>query len=76
MFIMFLLLACPVAHGAEPTFTTLKEGEAAPFDGKLFNDEAVAKMIVEKRFEGKQCDLRIDYEISLTKNHEKFKYDI
>ena len=76
MFFMFLLLACPVAHGAEPTFTTLKKGEEAPFDGRLFNDEAVAKMIVDKRFEGKQCELRVDYELSLLKSQEKYKYDL
>ena len=76
MFFMFLLLACPVAHGAEPTFTTLKEGETAPFNGRLFNDEAVAKMIVDKRFEGKQCELRVDYELSLLKSQEKYKYDL
>ena len=76
MFFMFLLLACPVAHGAEPTFTTLKEGETAPFDGRLFNNEAVAKMIVDKRFEGKQCELRVDYEVGLMKTNEQYKYDI
>jgi len=76
MYFMFLLLACPVAHGAEPTFTTLKEGEVAPFDGRLFNNEAVAKMIVDKKFENKQCQLRVDYEVDLSKAHEKYKYDI
>ena len=76
MFFMFLLLACPVAHGAEPTFTTLKEGESAPFDGRLFNDEAVAKMIVDKRFENKQCQLRVEYEVDLMKAAEQYKYDI
>ena len=76
MFFMFLLLACPVAHGAEPTFATLKEGETAPFNGRLFNDEAVAKMIVDKRFEGKQCELRVDYEVGLMKTNEQYKYDI
>jgi hypothetical protein len=76
MFFIFLLLACPVAYGAEPTFTKLKEGETAPFDGRLFNNEAVAKMIIDKRFEGKQCELRVDYEVGLSKAHEKYKYDI
>ena len=76
MFFMFLLLACPVAHGAEPTFTTLKEGEEAPFDGRLFNSEAVAKLIVDKRFEGKQCELRVEYEVDLMRAKEQYRYDI
>jgi|TARA_E500000318_G_C3488611_1_gene183404 hypothetical protein len=76
MFLIFLFLLCPVAHAEEPTFTTLKKGETAPFDGRLFNDEAVAKMIVDKRFEGKQCELRVDYEIDLSKAKQEYKYDI
>ena len=76
MFFAFLLLACPVAHGAEPTFVALKEGEVAPFDGRLFNSEAIAKLIVDKRFEGKQCELRVEYEIDLAKAKEQYKYDI
>ncbi len=76
MFFMFLLLCSSLAHGSDATFTTLKKGEAAPFDGRLFNDEAVANMIVDKKFENKQCQLRVDYEVDLSKVHEKFKYDI
>jgi len=76
MFFMFLLLVCPTVHGAEPTFTSLKEGETAPFSGRLFNDEAVAKMLVDKRFENKQCELRVDYEVGLSKSEDKFKYDL
>ena len=75
-FFLFLLLACPVAHGAEPTFVALKEGEEAPFDGRLFNNEAIAKLIVDKQFENKQCELRIEYEVNLTKADEQYRYDI
>ncbi len=75
-FILFLLIASTVAHADEPTFTTLKKGEVAPFDGRLFNNEAVAKMVVDKRFENKECQLRVDYEVDLSKTHQKYKYDI
>ena len=47
-----------------------------PFDGRLFNDAAVARLIVEKQFEGKRCELRIDYEIGLMQTKEQYKYDI
>jgi len=73
---MFLLMACPVAHAEVPEFTALKKGEEAPFDGRLFNNAAIAQLIVAKRFEGKECELRVDYEVGLMKVHEKYKYDI
>ena len=47
---------------AEPQFTTLVEGDQAPFAGRLFNDEAITKLIVEDKFKVEQCNLQIDYE--------------
>ena len=75
-FFMFLLVACPVAHAETPEFTTLNEGDKAPFDGRLFNNAAIAQLIVAKKFENKKCELRVEYEVDLSKAHEKYKYDI
>jgi len=75
-FFMFLLMACPVAHAEEPIFTPVQEGDVVPFDGRLFNDAAVAKLLVDKQFEGKQCELRVDYEVGLMQTKENYRYDI
>ena len=76
MFFIFLLLACPVAHAEEPIFTPVQEGDVVPFDGRLFNDAAIAKLLVDKKFEHKQCELRVEYEIGLMRTEEQYKYDI
>jgi hypothetical protein len=60
MFSLFFLLL--TSAKADPQFTALKEGEPAPFAGRLFNDEAVTKIVVEDRFKIEQCNLQIDYE--------------
>jgi len=73
---MFLLMACPVAHAEVPQFTSLKKGEEAPFDGRLFNDEALSIIIVDNKFKGKECQLRVEYEVDIVKAYEKYKYDI
>ena len=75
-FFMFLLMACPVAHAEEPIFQAIQQGDAAPFSGRLFNDAAVAKLLVDKQFENKQCELRVDYEVGLMQTKEQYKYDI
>ena len=47
VFMGFLLAWSSAANGAEEAkFTNLKKGEVAPFDGRLFNDPAVSKLIV------------------------------
>ena len=52
---------------AEPQFTELKKGEAAPFDGRLLNTEAIIKLAVEDQFKIQQCEIQIDYELSKQK---------
>jgi len=73
---LFLLIVIPDAYGEEPVFTPVQEGDIVPFDGRLFNDAAVAKLLVDNQFEGKQCELRIDYEVGLMQTKEQYKYDI
>ena len=67
------LLAFPPLAIAEDTeeepvtydVVTLKAGEPAPFDGVLLSPSAAAKVAVDKKFEGAECDLRIGYELHL-----------
>lgn len=53
---------------AQPLMTPLSEGEVAPFDGRLFNDEAVVSMLTMKEHLEEQCDIQsaLDYSLSLS----------
>jgi len=76
MILMLLLLASPVAYGTEPEFIVLKKGQKAPFDGRLFNSEAVSKLIVDNRYKAQQCNVEIEYHKGRAKAEEKHKYDL
>ena len=54
--------------------TSLKKGEPAPFDGVFFSTAAAAKIAVDKKFEGAECDLRIGYELHL--QQERFELQL
>ena len=43
----------------------LDVGDPAPFAGVLLSPAAAAKIIVDKKFEDTECDLRVEYELSL-----------
>ena len=73
---MIFLLACPGFHACEPAFVRLKQGQKAPFGGRLFNSEAVSKLIIENRYKAEQCNMEIEYYKSRTKAEEKLKYDL
>ena len=62
MFSLFFLLATATAE--DPQFTKLKEGEVAPWDGRLFNDAAVAKFVIEDKFKVEQCEIQTTYELN------------
>ena len=69
---MILLLLCSLAYG-EPQFTQLTKGDPAPFSGRLFNDEAVANLIVDKESIEEACSIEVDFE--LEKAQAKWNYD-
>ena len=54
---ILFLLATAIA---EPLMVHLEEGEAAPFHGRLMNDEAVANIIVGKEMSVEQCEIQKD----------------
>ena len=74
--LVILLLSTPVAHADEPTFTTLKKGDAAPFGGRLLNNAAIAKFIVEDRTKIEQCNIQIEYEVGKANADSKYKHDL
>ena len=73
----FLLAWSSAANGAEEAkFTNLKEGDVAPFDGRLFNDPAVSKLIVDHQFRDLECKLRVDFEVGQANATSQYKYDL
>mgnify|MGYP003149418266 CR=1 FL=1 len=68
-------LCLPIAANADPEFTDLEEGEAAPFAGKLFNYEAVSELIVDKEIADEECELKTQYELDLLGAQHQLELD-
>ena len=70
-----ILLLISLAH-AQPLTTSLDKGQAAPFGGRLFNDEAVASIIAGKEFAGHQCEIQmsLDYSLQLAEKQLAIDY--
>ena len=47
---------------AEPLMMRVEKGQNAPFDGRLFNDEAVATILADSEAVRQQCEIRKDLE--------------
>jgi hypothetical protein len=74
----FLFTWSNAAHAFEqkPKFTKLNQGQKAPFEGRLFNDAAVSKLIVENRLMVEQCSIQIEYNVKKAVEREKYSYNL
>jgi hypothetical protein len=74
-----VFLASPaVAMANEPVqydLVPIKAGEVAPFDGVLLSLDAAAKIVVDKKFEDTECDLRIGYELHIQEQYYQLQLD-
>jgi len=73
---MILFLLSMATFASEPLFVNLNKDEKAPFAGRLFNDAAVSKLIVDNRLKAQQCEIEIEYHTNRSKAEEKLKYDL
>ena len=60
---------------AEPMLIHLKEGDAAPFDGRLMNDEAVANIIAGNEITLEQCHIKTELQVSIVKAELQLEID-
>ena len=60
---------------ADPMLIHLKEGDVAPFDGRLMNDEAVANIIAGNEMSVEQCEIQKELAIATTKAELQLEID-
>ena len=60
---------------ADPMLIHLKEGDPAPFDGRLMNDEAVANIIVGKEMSVEQGEIQKELTIATIKAEQQLEID-
>ena len=60
---------------AEPMLVHLKEGDVAPFDGRLMNDEAVANIIAGNEMTLEQCEIQKSLAVATTKAELQLEID-
>jgi len=69
------LLAPNVAYSQDNTVLSVKKGDPVPFDGVLLSLDAAAKVLNDKRFTDEECDLRLEYQLSLLKENYELQLD-
>jgi hypothetical protein len=76
LFCLVLGLLVPnVAYAQDNTVLSVKKGDPVPFDGVLLSLDAAAKVLNDKRFTDEECDLRLEYQLSLLKENYELQLD-
>jgi|TARA_A100001515_G_scaffold66659_1_gene52842 hypothetical protein len=76
LFCLVLGLLTPnVAYTQDNTVLSVKKGDSVPFDGVLLSLDAAAKVLNDKRFSDDECNLRLEYELSLLKERYELQLD-
>ena len=61
---------------AEPLMMRMEKGQTTPFDGRLFNDEAVATILADSEAVMQQCEIRKDLEWKVQVAELQYKHDV
>ena len=60
----------------EPKYKNLKEGEVAPWDGRLLNEAALRILVEENATQDLTCDARVEFKVNEARIEERYRYDI
>ena len=71
---MIFLLSMLFAE--EPKYKNLKEGDVAPWDGRLLNEAALRILVEENATQDLTCDARVEFKVNEARIEERFRYDI
>ena len=66
------------AHAADDSvdYVDVKKGDVAEFDGKLFKNESIAKILADHQSEIQKKEVEFNYSLEKTKLDLGLKYDI
>ena len=70
---MIFLLSLLFAE--EPKYKNLKEGDVAPWDGRLLNEAAIRILVEDSVVKDMTCEAKTAYELNKLKIEEKYRYD-
>jgi hypothetical protein len=60
----------------EPKYKDMKEGDVAPWDGRLLNEPAVRILIEDAATKDMMCEAKTEFELNKLRIEEKYKYDV
>lgn len=71
-----MIFLLPFLFAEEPKYANLKEGDIAPWAGRLLNEAALRILVEENATQDLTCDARVEFKVNEARIEEKYRYDI
>ena len=71
-----MIFLLPFLFAEEPKYKNLKEGDIAPWAGRLLNEAALRILVEENATQDLTCDARVEFKMNEVRIEEKYRYDI
>tara|TARA_Y100000592_G_scaffold98248_1_gene170863 strand:- start:491 stop:883 length:393 start_codon:yes stop_codon:yes gene_type:complete len=71
-----MILLASLLFAEEPKYKDMKEGDVAPWEGRLLNEPALRVLVEEAATKDMVCEAKTEFELNNLKIQEKYRYDV
>ena len=71
-----MILLVSLLFAEEPKYKDMKEGDVAPWSGRLLNETAVRVLVEEAATKDMVCEAKTEFELNKLTIEKKYQYDV
>jgi hypothetical protein len=71
-----MIFLLPLLFAEEPKYKEMKEGDIAPWDGRLLNESAMRILVEDAATKDLMCEAKTEFQLNNLRIEEKYRYDV
>jgi hypothetical protein len=71
-----MIFLLPLLFAEEPKYKEMKEGDIAPWAGRLLNESAMRILVEDAATKDLMCEAKTEFQLNNLRIEEKYRYDV
>ena len=71
-----MIFLLPLLFAEEPKYKEMKEGDIAPWSGRLLNESAMRILVEDAATKDLMCEAKTEFQLNNLRIEEKYRYDV
>jgi len=71
-----MIFLLPLLFAEEPKYKEMKEGDTAPWAGRLLNESAMRILVEDAATKDLMCEAKTEFQLNNLRIEEKYRYDV